>query len=253
MWYGLFLMQAVSNTSTPQECPSSRAMRPIPVSTSQCTPGDPWLISLRAYGSNTSWHMAKPSLLNPTKSIMLKPQLCRWLRDFKQSIRGISYPQITGGIINSHRPLARFVKSRVAHAPVMPGTFSPPPRVSDSDMHQGTCMTHVPWCMPESLTSGFLLSRCRGKRSRHSRRMRNPQFCVSGKRSIDRYVRCWFPTIPRERYQVSAVHKIKNTCMVTVVYKLEHLNLGLSTITDMPWRLSAHCWLHCIFGHIQHF
>ena len=23
--------------------------------------------------------------------------------------------------------------------------------------------------------------------------------------------------------------------------------------TDLPWRLVAHCWLHCIFGHSQHF
>ena len=83
-----------------------------------------------------------------------------------------------------HGPLARYVKLRVAHAPGMPGTFSPPPLVSDPDMHHGRCVTHVPWCMPGSLTSGFLWSRCRGKRSRHSRRMRNPQFCVSGKRPI---------------------------------------------------------------------
>ena len=48
----------------------------------------------------------------------------------------------------------------------------------------GTYVTHVPWCMPESLTTGFLWSRCRGKRSRHSRHMRNPQFCVSGKRPM---------------------------------------------------------------------
>ena len=45
----------------------------------------------------------------------------------------------------------------------MPGTFSPPPRVSDPDMHHGTCVTHVPWCMPVSLTSGFLSRRRRGK------------------------------------------------------------------------------------------
>ena len=45
----------------------------------------------------------------------------------------------------------------------MAGTFSPPQRVSDPDMHHGTCVTHVPWCMPGSLTSGFLWSRCRGK------------------------------------------------------------------------------------------
>ena len=67
----------------------------------------------------------------------------------------------------------------------MPGTFFPPPRVSDPDMHLGTCVTHVPWCMPGSLTSGFLWSRRRGKRSRHSRRMRNSQLCLSGKRPMD--------------------------------------------------------------------
>ena len=52
------------------------------------------------------------------------------------------------------------------------GTFSRPPRVSDPDTHHGTCVT----CMPGSLTSGFLWSRWRGKRSRHSRLMRNPLF-----------------------------------------------------------------------------
>ena len=45
----------------------------------------------------------------------------------------------------------------------MPGTFSPPPPVSDSDMHHGTCVTHVPWYMLGSLTRGFLWSRRRGK------------------------------------------------------------------------------------------
>ena len=49
-----------------------------------------------------------------------------------------------------------------AHAPGMPGTFSSPPRVSDSDMHHGTCVTHVPWCMPGSLNSGFRWIRRRG-------------------------------------------------------------------------------------------
>ena len=54
-----------------------------------------------------------------------------------------------------HGSLARYVKSWVAHATGMPGTFSPPPRVSDPDMHYGTCVTHVPWCMPGSLISVF--------------------------------------------------------------------------------------------------
>ena len=92
----------------------------------------------------------------------------------------------THNVHNVHHmgPLTRYVKLRVAHAPGMPGTFSPQSRVSDPDMHHGTCVTHVPWCMPGSLTCGFLWSRWRGKRSRHSRRMRNPQFYVSGKRPI---------------------------------------------------------------------
>ena len=65
--------------------------------------------------------------------------------------------------------------------PGMPGTFSPPPRFSYSDMHHGTCVMHVPWCMPVWLTRSILWSRRWRKHSRHSRRMRNMQFCVSGK------------------------------------------------------------------------
>ena len=84
-----------------------------------------------------------------------------------------------------HGPLTRYVKLRVAHAPGMPGTFSLLPRVSGPDMHHGTRVTQVPWCMSGSLTRGFHWSRWRGKRSRgHSRRMCNPQFYVSGKRPM---------------------------------------------------------------------
>ena len=50
-------------------------------------------------------------------------------------------------------PLTRYATLRVAHVPGMPEKFSPPPRVSDPDMHHGTCV--MPWCMPGSLTSGF--------------------------------------------------------------------------------------------------
>ena len=59
-------------------------------------------------------------------------------------------------------PLVRYVTLWVAHAPGMPETLSPPPWVSDPYMHHCTCVTHVPWCMPGSLTSGFLWSRWRG-------------------------------------------------------------------------------------------
>ena len=54
-----------------------------------------------------------------------------------------------------HGPLTRYVNLRVAHAPGMPGTFSPPPRVCDPDMHHSTSLTHVPRCMSGSLTIGF--------------------------------------------------------------------------------------------------
>ena len=64
--------------------------------------------------------------------------------------------------------------------------------VSDPDMHHGTCVTHVPWCMSGSLNRGG-----GGKRSRHSRRMRNSQFYVSGKRPmkqvlVSRHYSIWF-------------------------------------------------------------
>ena len=81
-------------------------------------------------------------------------------------------------------PITRYEKLRVAHAPGMTGTISPPPQVSDPDMHHGTCVTHVPWCTPGTLTSSFLWIRWRGKRSRRSRRTHNSQFYVSSKRPM---------------------------------------------------------------------
>ena len=51
--------------------------------------------------------------------------------------------------------------------------------VSDTGMYNGTCVTHVSWCMLGSLNRGG-----GKKRSRHSWRMRILQFYVSGKSSI---------------------------------------------------------------------
>ena len=61
-----------------------------------------------------------------------------------------------------HGPRASYVNLWVVHAPVIPGTFSPPPRVIDPDMHHGTCVTHVPWCMPGSITSAVVSSEVGG-------------------------------------------------------------------------------------------
>ena len=70
--------------------------------------------------------------------------------------------------LEKHRPnfsitwaLVRYGKLRVAHTLEMAGLFYPPPRFSDPDMHQGTCVMHVPWCMPGLLNSGFLRNRWR--------------------------------------------------------------------------------------------
>ena len=57
--------------------------------------------------------------------------------------------------------------------------FQRKPVGSGPGMHHGTCVTHVPWCMSGSLNRGG-----GGKRSPHSRRMRNSQFYVSGKRPM---------------------------------------------------------------------
>ena len=93
----------------------------------------------------------------------------RWIAKIKNIQRLVSqdfnYNPFVKLVPNpSHQSLVRYVKLRVVHVPGMPGTFSPPPRVSDPDMHHGTCTTHVPWCMPGSLTSGFLWCQWWGKR-----------------------------------------------------------------------------------------
>ena len=70
------------------------------------------------------------------------------------------------------------------------GTFFAPPQVSDPSMHHGTCVTHVPWCMLESLTRSFSWRRWRGKRSLHSQHMCIRQIYVSGNRPIP--IESWF-------------------------------------------------------------
>ena len=87
-------------------------------------------------------------------------------------------------LFTHHGPLARYVKLRVAHAPECPQRFprhrlKRKPLLSDPGMHHGTCVTHMPWCMLGSLTL-----RWQGKRSRHSQRMRNRQFYITGKKPM---------------------------------------------------------------------
>ena len=85
----------------------------------------------------------------------------------------------------SYGPLARYVKLGLRMRRECRELFPRHRGFCNPDMHHGTCVTHVPWCIPGSLTIGFSWSRWRGKHSWHSRRMRNPQFYVSGKRSME--------------------------------------------------------------------
>ena len=88
--------------------------------------------------------------------------------------------------------------------------------------------------MPGSLTSSFPWSRWRGKRSQHSRRMRNPQFCVSGKKPINYDVN-------RLSAGWSLLHWLWVTalCDIYVIYEwcMSHLHQsGLDSNTTNPPR-----------------
>ena len=87
----------------------------------------------------------------------------------------------------------KFVASRVAHAPVMPGTFSPPPTSKEtaSSRHAPRHVRHVRVVMHVGIAN----QRWRGKRSRHSRRMHNPQFCESGKGPMDKLPGVWYDDV----------------------------------------------------------
>ena len=101
-------------------------------------------------------------------------------------------------MISWYGPLVRYVKLRVAHAPGMSVTFSQPPRVSDPDMHHGTCVTHVPWCVPGSR---YAFKSIAGKLPQHSRRMRSPQLYISCKRPMETLSTSYCPL--RVIYQAS--------------------------------------------------
>ena len=99
-----------------------------------------------------------------------------YMKLYTCTMRPVFYPMSC----ECHGPLAWYVKLRVAHAPGMPGVFSPPrnskettssrSRHASRHVRYSRAVTHV----------GIANPRWRGKHSRHSRRMRNSQFHVSG-------------------------------------------------------------------------
>ena len=125
-------------------------------------------------------------------------------------------------------------------------------------MHHGTCITHVPWCMPGSLPSGFIWSRWRGIRSRHSRSTRNTQFCVSGKRSISYNVylfSCsvmgWHKTILSNVYIVHRISPVfHRNHLLLVINKQVKISLFMRESTEWlpminPYMHKNNCQVIC--------
>ena len=92
-----------------------------------------------------------------------------------------------------HGPLIRYMKLWVAHALGMPGTFSQPPTskktVSYRSQHASRHVRHARGVKHVGIANPMWWE----KRSRHSRRMCNPQFYVSGKRPMARTFCAYIP------------------------------------------------------------
>ena len=137
--------------------------------------------------------------------------------------------------------------------------FPRTPRVCYPDMHHGTCVTHVPWCMPGSLTRGFLCCRWRGKRSWHSRRMCNRQFYVSGKRPMhtitpttprilrDAIITHWFTSLgaPLIQHQPTCQHLIS----VKWNHRRKNCSSAFSAMDSHTTRGVLTCYCKCCICH----
>ena len=126
----------------------------------------------------------------------------------------------------------------------MPGTFSRPLRISDPDMHHGMCVTHVPWYMPGSLSSGFLRSRCREKRSRHSRRMRKLQFYYLTRGPFE-WMRIWC-NLTAVLFRYRCVNELEQ-CHLRKTQCHRHNNVGKHGSPLSPNRVPPTC--HWLPGH----
>ena len=90
------------------------------------------------------------------------------------------------GLFSIHGPLARYVRSRVAHAPGIAGNVF----LRQCRLAIPTCITARESrtcrdeCRDRQLAVSFEVGWWRGKRFRYSRRIRNPLFYVSGNRPL---------------------------------------------------------------------
>ena len=100
------------------------------------------------------------------------------------NLKRVIYDSIHAMLSITHRPLIRYVKLRIAHAPRMPGTFSPPPTSKETASKRPRHAWRFVRDARAVMHVGIANRLWRGKRSRHSRRMHNPQLNVFGKRPI---------------------------------------------------------------------
>ena len=92
------------------------------------------------------------------------------------------------------------------------------PLVSDPGRHHGTCVTHARAVMHVGIAN----PRWQGKRSLHSRRIRNPEFYVSDKKPIQVFIcfiypyQSWLPhwhlANPRWRHQMETFFALLALC-----------------------------------------
>ena len=92
-----------------------------------------------------------------------------------------------GVALPRYGPLTRYVKLRVAHGPGMLGTFFPSPTSKETSSkrprHPSRHVRHTRVVMHVGIAN----PRWRGKRTRHSRRVRNPQFYVLARGPLFRW------------------------------------------------------------------
>ena len=87
-----------------------------------------------------SVHDVNLSIFLRATSLALNPS-CHW---YIENVKIFQDPNKKYWSRTHHGPLTRYVKLHAAHVRGTPGTFSPPLRVSDPDMHHGTCLTRLP-------------------------------------------------------------------------------------------------------------
>ena len=98
-------------------------------------------------------------------------------------------------------------------------------------MHHGTCVTHVPWCMSGSLTRQWC-----GKCPRHSRRMRNSRFYVSGKRSMKFCVFLLMNSIDGQmlfKLSLQWRHNGRHNCLLNRLFRRRSKKTSKLRVTDL--------------------